>query len=164
MADQARTVSRARAMRLDAKRGLMTRAFRTRLMLAHTHVNECRYCSWFHTRNALKEGIPAGQAETLLCGVVEGAPGEEVPALLYAIHFAEVDGQVGPEARARMLEVYGEGRTEAIERVLRTVRSGNLVGNSFDYLLFRLTGRRSGRKEHVPMGEPELTLESCATD
>ena len=164
IADQARTIRRAGAMRKDAKQGLVSKAFRSRLMLAHTYVNECRYCSWFHARGALKEGIPAEQVEELLCGAVEDSPVEERPALLYAIHFADTDGHPDGEARARMVEIYGEERADAIDRALLTIRGGNLIGNSLDYFLFRLSGGRLGRKGHVPMGEPELACDPALTD
>ena len=36
---------------------LVPRPFRERLMLAVTAVYGCRYCSWLHTREALRSGI-----------------------------------------------------------------------------------------------------------
>lgn len=162
--DQARMMRSMGALRRDTKGGLVSKPFRERLMLAHTYVNECRYCSWAHTRAALKAGIPPDQVDALLCGAVEDSPEEEGPALLYAIHFAETDGHPDPEARARMVEVYGEERAGAIDRALKTIRSGNLIGNSLDYFLFRLSGGRLGRGGHVPMGEPEPVGEPSLTD
>jgi hypothetical protein len=54
---------------------------------------------------------------------------EEVPALLYAQHWAETDAEPDPQARARLVEVYGSRRARQIETVLRLIRIGNLVGN-----------------------------------
>ena len=138
----------------DARGGLVDRAFRRRLMLAVTSVNECRYCSWAHARGALKQGLSREEVDALLCGVVDDCPGEEVPALLYAIHWAETDGGPDEEARRAVVERYGRQRTEAIERTLATIRAGNLLGNSLDYVLFRLSGGRLGNKVHVPMRGP----------
>ncbi len=133
-------------------------------MLAHTSVNECRWCSWAHARSALKQGIPEGEVDALLCGAVEDCPEEEAVALLYAIHFAETDGHPDTEARQAVVDEYGQERTEAIERVLATIRSGNLLGNSFDYVLFRLSGGRLGNKTHVPMKEPDQVCKTPSGD
>jgi AhpD family alkylhydroperoxidase len=50
--------NRKKLKEITAKR-LISPAFRERLMLAVTAVNGCRYCSYFHTRQALKnESLP----------------------------------------------------------------------------------------------------------
>ncbi len=164
LADQGAQMGRGRQLRRDAQRGLVDRDFRRRLMLAVTSVNECRWCSWAHARGALKQGIPEGEVDTLLCGAVDGCPDEEGPALLYAIHWAETDGHIDPEAREVVVERYGEDRTEAIERALAAIRAGNLLGNSLDYVLFRLSGGRLGRKDHVPMRDPGQPLDTPSAE
>jgi AhpD family alkylhydroperoxidase len=142
---------RMRKLRSDAERGLVDQDLRKRLMLAVTSVNRCRWCSWAHARGALKQGIPEGQVDELLCGTVDDCPEEELAALLYAIHWAETDGHPDAEARHAVVERYGAERTDAIDRALATIRAGNLLGNSFDYVFFRLSGGRLGTKAHVPM-------------
>lgn len=154
-ADWGAQMGRGRALRRDARQGLVSQDLRRRLMLAHTSVNECRWCSWAHARSALKQGIPEGEVDALLCGAVEDCPEEEAVALLYAIHYAETDGHPDTEARQAVVDEYGQERTEAIERVLAAIRAGNLLGNSVDYVLFRLSRGRLGNKAHVPMKEPE---------
>jgi hypothetical protein len=47
-------------------------------------------------------------------------------------------------ARERLICEYGVLRAGAIEAVLRMIRVGNLMGNTFDYLLFRISGGRLG--------------------
>lgn len=163
LVDQARLLRAMDALRRDAREGLVTKAFRERLMLAHTHVIQCRYCSWAHARAALGAGIPAGEVECLLCGVVDGCPEDEGPGLLYALHFAEKDGHVDAGTRARLAEVYGEGRAGAIDRALHAIRSGNLLGNTIDYLLFRITfGRVGGRPRRGVDAGPVLSGPSDA--
>jgi AhpD family alkylhydroperoxidase len=164
LTDWAAQFRRLRLMRADRQRGLLDEAFRERLMLAHTSVNECRWCSWQHSREALKEGVESGEVDALLCGVVEDCPEAEATALLYAVHFAETDGRPDPGARARLVEEYGPERTEAIDRALATIRSGNLIGNTFDYVLFRLSGGRLGMKGHVPMWGGEAISEMTASE
>jgi hypothetical protein len=72
-------------------------------------------------------------------GIFEGSPAEEVLALLYAQHWAETDGEPEAEARARVVAQYGEKVVEAIELALQMIRMGNLSGNTFDYILYRVS-------------------------
>ena len=49
-----------------ANKGLISPAFRERLMLAVTAVDGCRYCSYFHAKQALKSGITPEEISQLL--------------------------------------------------------------------------------------------------
>jgi AhpD family alkylhydroperoxidase len=124
-------------------------AFRERLMLAVTAVNGCRYCSYAHARQALAEGIDGGEVEALLDGVLENSPIEELPALLYAQHWAETAGKIDPAARRRIVEAYDEGTVDTIELALQTIQMGNLMGNTMDCLLYRLSFGRIGVSRDV---------------
>ncbi len=53
-----------------AMRELISPAFRERLMLAVTEVNGCRYCSYYHAREALKSGISGAELAALLAGQI----------------------------------------------------------------------------------------------
>jgi len=119
-------------------------AFRERLMLTVTAVNGCRYCSYEHARQALVAGVSAGEIEALASGMFDDCPSAEVPALLYAQHWAETDGKPDPEAPKRLLELYGEEASQAIEIALGVIRMGNLGGNTLDHILFRLSFGRLG--------------------
>lgn len=122
----------------------ISQAFRERLMLVVTEVNACRYCSYFHARQALVEGLSRGELETLAAGDFDASPPEERPALLYAQHWAESDGQPEQAARYQLDVLYGAPTAKAIDLALRVIRIGNLTGNTFDYLLFRVSGGRWG--------------------
>jgi AhpD family alkylhydroperoxidase len=113
-------------------------------MLAVTAVNDCRYCDYYHARAALTAGLSDQEVAALRDGVVDEAPAEQVPALLYAQHWAETNGRPDPAARQRLLDTYGAEKTAAIETILRMIRVGNLLGNTTDYILFRLSGGRLG--------------------
>jgi len=90
-------------------------------MLAVTAVNGCRYCSYFHTKQALKSGITAEEIRDLLAGDVANCPQDEAVA------------------------AYGHQKTEAIHLILRMIRMANLLGNSWDYLIYRISfGRKGG--------------------
>ena len=71
--------------------------------------------------------------------MVEHSPREELPALLYAQHWAETGGRTDPAARGRIIETYNEDTVNAIELALRTIQMGNLVGNTMDYIVYRLS-------------------------
>lgn len=118
--------------------------FRERLMLAVTSVNQCRYCSYFHTGQALKSGIDKAQISDLLAGEFAGCPQEEIPALLYAQHWAETDGRPDTEAVQKLEQTYGREKTEAISLILHMIRLGNMSGNSWDFLRSRLSFGQPG--------------------
>lgn len=122
----------------------LTPAFRERLMLAVTAVNGCRYCSYYHSRLALEGGLSQDEIAALLAGVCESCPADELPAVLYAQHWADTGGQPDPEARAKVLATYGAETAAAIEVALRMIRMGNYTGNAVDALLYRLSGGRWG--------------------
>jgi len=118
---------------------LISQSFRERLMIAVTMVNGCRYCSYYHSREALKAGISPEEMATLTNFEFGNCPDDEQPALLYAQHWAESNTHTDKEAYQRVLEFYGEEKLNAIEMVLRMIRMGNLMGNTLDYLLFKLS-------------------------
>lgn len=125
-------------------RGQSSHAFRERLMMAVTSVNECRYCAYFHSQVALAAGIAPHEIEQILRGEFAHAPADEIPALLYAQHWAETNAQPDPAMRAQFIETHGAETAHAIEFVLRTIRIGNLLGNLGDYILYRLSFGRLG--------------------
>ena len=107
-------------------------AFRERLMLAVTQVNGCRYCAYYHARQALREGMDHAEVQAILRGMIGTCPPEEETAILYAQHWAETAADPDPEVRVKVVEVYGEEKTEAIELLLRMIKMGNYTGNTFD--------------------------------
>jgi AhpD family alkylhydroperoxidase len=118
--------------------------FRERLMLAVTQVNDCRYCTFFHTKAALSEGVPREEVERLMGGMFEGCPKEELPALLYAQHWAETERKPDPAMRQKLVDTYGAEKAEAIELTLRFICACNYSGNSLDYILYRLSFGKIG--------------------
>lgn len=118
---------------------LISPDFRERLMLAVTAVYGCRYCSYLHTREALRSGVDREEMASLLSGNVENCPEEEAIALIYAQHWADSNADPESESIQRLVETYGGEKAEAINLVLRMNRIGNLLGNSLDYLLYRIS-------------------------
>lgn len=142
---------------ISSRRGLIRRTvretisfdFHERLMMVVTEVNGCRYCSAFHAKEALKSGISNEELKVLLAGEIPAdAPLEEVPALVYAQHWAESNAQPDAAAVERLVEVYGQAKADAIHIVLRMIRTGNLSGNLLDFILFKLSFGKLGKTEN----------------
>lgn len=109
-------------------------AFRERLMLAVTQVNNCRYCAYAHARMALVEGVSPEEIEAIGRGSDAVAPEAERPAIRYAQDWAASDGNPGPQAVEELRQRYGDDKAAAIELSLRIIRLGNLLGNTWDKL------------------------------
>jgi hypothetical protein len=99
---------------------------RQRIILAVTEVNGCRYCAWIHgSWQDFLGDVPSGVAEDAL--------------LLYARACADAGRPLDPRPLAEVLP------TEAVRAVRATVAQievSNLVGNTVDGLLARLTRAR----------------------
>jgi AhpD family alkylhydroperoxidase len=113
-------------------------------MLAVTEVNQCRYCAYFHAKQALVEGLSEEELQALTAGDFGTSPPEERAGLLYAQHWAEADGEPDPAARERFRALYEPSVADAIELTLRIIRIGNLMGNTWDAALYRLSAGRWG--------------------
>ena len=128
-------------MRRGRKGKLVSHEFGERVMLAVTEVNGCRYCSYFHTQVALKSGMDEGEVRQALSGDFSNVPPEELPALMFAQHYAEFAGSPQPEMLAKLVETYGDEKAAAILGYIRAIMVGNAWGNAFDSLRVRLKGR-----------------------
>jgi len=132
-------VRNRRKLREVTSKEVITPAFKERLMLAVTAVNGCRYCSYFHTRQALKSGVSTEEISRLLSGDIDTCPEEEATAVMYAQHWAESDAHPETEAARKLQQTYGVEKAEAIHLMLRMIRLGNLLGNTLDYLIYRIS-------------------------
>lgn len=119
----------------------ISKQFIERIMMAVTEVNGCRYCSYFHARVALREGIEKDEVEQLLSGNFTDAPPEEVPALLFGQHYADRGGEPDLGALERLNKIYGEEMAIQIREYIRMIMVGNTWGNAFDALRIRMKGK-----------------------
>ncbi|MDP8254664.1 MAG: carboxymuconolactone decarboxylase family protein [Candidatus Alcyoniella australis] len=101
-----------------------------KICLAVSGVNNCRYCSWLHTKTALEKGLAEEEVRALLATEFEDLDPEDATVVLYAQHWSDCDGQVTSGARNRMLDKYGSQRTAAIEAQICAVYFGNLCSNT----------------------------------
>lgn len=137
------------ARRLRA--GSLSPALRERLILTVTAVNRCRYCAYGHRWAAVRAGIPLAEADALLLGKLRDAPAVEIPALVFARHWAETDGIPESTARRGLRDCYGADLANSIEVALHAIRVGNLTGNAVDHFLCRISRGRVGcRLDVVP--------------
>ena len=134
-------VNHAGDLKAAARSHRIDHAFTEKIMLAVTQVNGCRYCSYGHTRAALKEGIPEDEIARIAAGELGQFPEEEAVALLFGQHYAEMGGNPDPQAWQRFLDYYGEDKARDILAYIRMIMMGNLLGNTFDAFLNRITGR-----------------------
>ncbi|MGD9677037.1 MAG: carboxymuconolactone decarboxylase family protein [Vulcanibacillus sp.] len=121
--------------------------FRERLMLAVTGVNDCSYCTYIHSKLALKSGVNKNELCLLLEGKFDNCPEDQIPAILYAQHWADSNANPSEEAKQKLVEAYGEKKSANIEMYLRMIRLGNLSGNTFDWLLYKLSRGKIGLKK-----------------
>ena len=119
-------------------------AFRERIMLAVTGVNDCRYCRFIHTRIGLFVGLARLEAAGVLAGDFSHVPEEERPALEFARRWAERNAEEDPAETANLVRQYGQPTADRIMMCCRLIRLGNLSGNTLDLLLFRMSGARIG--------------------
>jgi len=136
---------RRRGIKRAMSGGLISKAFRERLMMVVTEVNDCRYCRSFHVPQAAGSGVGEEEIQDILAGQVPaGAPVEEHAALAYAQHWAEENARPDSVYRRQVQERYGKEIFASVEIILRMIRVGNLTGNTLDFILDRISGGRWG--------------------
>ena len=126
------------------------------LMLTASQVNDCRYCSYFHSRMALYSGLTHAQILDLVRQDYRRVPNNQLVGLAFAQHFTEtrLSRTLAPESVSRLEAYYGVQTSRDIINLLRLINAANLAGNSVDAFLCRWQGSPS------PDGHPisELVL------
>ncbi|MCB5253435.1 MAG: carboxymuconolactone decarboxylase family protein [Candidatus Cloacimonadaceae bacterium] len=119
----------------------LDRAFLEKIMSVVTAVNGCVYCSWFHAREASAAGLDQAEIDDLFQLQFDTKADEfELPALIYAQHFAETGRKPNPEETAAFKGYYGAKTAGEIMLFIRMILFGNLLGNTYDAFLSRLKG------------------------
>ena len=127
------------------KNGLLTEAFIERMMLAVTEVNACPVCSYGHTKMALEMGMSLEEIENILSGNYENVPKEELPAVLFAQHYAELRGKYSQESFNSVIEIYGEEKANTILATIRMIMFGNAYGIPWGSFFKRFKGKGDSR-------------------
>jgi AhpD family alkylhydroperoxidase len=115
--------------------------FRERIMLAITAVNGCRYCEWGHTKTALEYGCTEEEINNIMMLDFGSCNPDEVIALAFAQHYANEEGIYSDETWKKMIEAYGEQKSEDILLFIQMITVGNLLGNTFDGFGSRFKGK-----------------------
>jgi AhpD family alkylhydroperoxidase len=123
-------------------------AFAEKIMLSTTAVNECQYCTRFHTSLAHEAGIDQATIDQILESDVEAAVDDtERPALLFAQRYAEADGAPEPDARATLRDAYDRDTAADVRAFVHAIYFGNLLGNTYDAARFSISERaRTARR------------------
>ena len=108
-------------------------AFAEKLMLAVTAVNECQYCTRYHSDLALEAGVDEETVARILEDDVGSAVDDgELPALAFAQRYAETDENPGKSAVVGLRDAYGPATAGDVQAFVRAIYFGNLLGNSYD--------------------------------
>jgi AhpD family alkylhydroperoxidase len=140
--------------------GRVSEQFAEKIMLATTAVNECQYCTRFHRGIAREAGVDSDVIDAILEEDIDSAVDEdERVALLFAQRYAETDEDPGEEAIAEIEAEYGPEMAADVRAYVRAIYFGNLLGNSYDALKYRLSNRFDDCTEglrHVVTGTARL--------
>jgi AhpD family alkylhydroperoxidase len=131
------------------KSGAISLPFKERIMLAVTKVNHCVMCSYEHTKIALEAGMSNSEIQALLAGDTDNVPEGELPAILFAQHYADKRGYPSKEAWQRILTVYGEEKAHGVLGVTRGIMLGNALGIAFGSLKGRIKGKQDKRSSFL---------------
>jgi len=123
------------------KKGLISNSFEKRILLTVTEVNGCEMCSYGHSTDALKEGMPEKDIHEMLTGNLENVPQDESVALFFAQHYADNNGNPTEVAWERVIETYGKEKALAILAIIRTIMVGNTVGIALGAFINRIKGK-----------------------
>ncbi len=127
---------------IDARRlKRIDRLFVEKIRLAATAVNNCEYCSYAHSKIAIRAGMAQSEIERLLRGEIDKDVNEfEITGLLFAQHFAETQGNPESEMIEQLKDFYEEDAAADIIVYLREIQFGNLCGNTFEAFISRIKG------------------------
>jgi len=120
------------------------KAFTEKIMTVVTAVNGCVYCAWFHAKQAVASGISEDEVKNMLnLQFKADATDFEIPALLYAQHYAETNRNPDAEMTQKLVDFYGPKTAGHIVTLIRMIFFGNLSGNTFDAFISRLKGNKA---------------------
>ena len=138
------------------KSGLLPETLQERIMLAVTAVNRCAMCSYAHAEMALKAGLSPEEIRSFTDGEFPDLPEEDLPAVLFAQHYADSRGNPSEEAWNALRSRYGEEKSRSILGAARVIMLGNGIGIVFSSLRNRF--RREGGDPRSRIGYEAAVL------
>jgi AhpD family alkylhydroperoxidase len=126
-------------------RGGLDPALRERVMVAVSHVNSCRGCTFVHERWASRAGVTAEDLQAIGLGDLGTLDDRDRAAVAYAAALAEsrFGGPIDADLAASASHHLTPGELAAVEAVARAMAVANLSANTVEGLLDRLGDRRN---------------------
>ncbi|MGE4321161.1 MAG: carboxymuconolactone decarboxylase family protein [Acholeplasmataceae bacterium] len=119
----------------------ISKIFRSNIMMAVTNVNGCRLCSYYHTSELIKSGVPQEELNAVLLDDYNQLDSEQTMALVFAQHYADVDGAYDKDAFEKLKDFYGYEKAIGILASIKVIMFGNMngisLGNIWDRLRFK---------------------------
>lgn len=134
-----------RAFKKAKSENLMNSKFTERIMLAVTEVNSCPMCSYAHTKAALEAGIDHEEIKNMLNGIIDNIPDYEIEGVLFAQHYADKRGNPSKESWDKIVQVYGNTKSEGILASTRMIMMGNTYGIPLGSFIHRFKGKPDER-------------------
>lgn len=116
------------------ERKLIDENFKSHIMLAVTQVNGCKYCSYVHTKHALKSGSSAEELARLMEGDLRSVDPVQTPALVFAQHYAHTMGDYDADAYERIVSSYGADRARGILAIVKQIMMTNAYGGAISLM------------------------------
>jgi AhpD family alkylhydroperoxidase len=104
--------------------------FAEKVMLAVVGVNKCECCSYNHTIIALERGILKEDIERLLSCDTDNLTDMQIPAILYAQHWADTKGKVQQTALDEVITYYGKKKATHLEALISLAEFTSLCNNT----------------------------------
>ena len=121
--------------------GRIDPAFREKILLAVSAVNDCRYCKFVHSSLAEHLSVDPCEIEAILGQEFDdGLDEKQRFALTFAAHYAESEKVPDESMQAELVQVYGKETAEDILAFIQMIYLANLTGNTFDGFLSRIKG------------------------
>jgi len=135
--------------RYAKKHELLSEQLIERIMLAVTEVNGCEICSYAHTKMALEAGLSNEEIQNMLAGVQNHVPADEMPAIMFAQHYADYRGQPSRESWERIVEIYELPKASGILGAIRMIMFGNAYGIAWSSFINRFKGKPDQRSSFL---------------
>jgi AhpD family alkylhydroperoxidase len=115
-------ISRFKEIRKAMRSKEVSRKFGEKIMLVTSAVNGCVYCEWFHAKLAVDSGVSKGEMKQILDLQFQTDASEfELPALLYAQHYAETDKSPDTKMERQLVDFYGEENAAHIKTYIEMI-------------------------------------------
>jgi len=129
-------------LKYKKERKQLSKSFEHHLMLAVTEVNGCQVCTYAHAKQALESGSSKEEIAGYLSGDLSNSKKEEIVGLLFAQHYADVNGNYDQKIFDNLLKEYGSKRAYGILANIRIIMMGNVYGIAYGCLKERFKGRK----------------------